>query len=138
MSFLHGYRSEWRLLLAVNVTARNDPGLSVETHTAREGVAEMTVAGELDLATSPRLREAVEVCLGESVRTLVIDLRDVTFIDSTGLRTLVFAKQLADDLGAGLLLGSPSDAVMQLLKLVGLENQFVIVDQGPGATSPGA
>lgn len=114
----------------------HDPGLSIETRTTPDGVAEMTVAGELDLTTAPRLREAVEVCFGEAVRTLVIGLRDVTFIDSTGLRALLFAKQLADDLGAGLLLSSPSGTVRQLLKLVGLENQFVIVDQGPGATSP--
>lgn len=54
----------------------------------------LVVSGELDLATSPQLeRELTQLCL-DGAREIEIDLRRVIFIDSTGLRTLLNAKDI--------------------------------------------
>jgi anti-anti-sigma factor len=58
-----------------------------------DGCETLVLAGELDLATTPELEVALSgVCAG-APRELEIDLRGVSFIDSTGLRGLVGAKE---------------------------------------------
>ncbi len=51
----------------------------------------LTVAGDIDLATSPRLREAVTAALVAEPAVLVLDLSAVTFLASTGLSVLLDA-----------------------------------------------
>jgi anti-sigma B factor antagonist len=48
----------------------------------------LTVRGELDIATAPRLAEAVESQLSQQPQSLVVDLTDTTFLDSSGAREL--------------------------------------------------
>jgi anti-anti-sigma factor len=60
--------------------------LSVERH---DGTTVVTAAGEIDLASAPELRE----CLASvSNRKVVVDLRAVTFLDSSGISVLVAAR----------------------------------------------
>ena len=54
------------------------------------GVPVVRVAGEVDMATAPQLRERLEE-MPEGTGTLVVDLTDVSFLDSTGLSVLVAA-----------------------------------------------
>ena len=49
----------------------------------------LSVRGELDLATAPRLAEAAESQLSQQPQSLVVDLTDTTFLDSSGARELV-------------------------------------------------
>jgi len=49
----------------------------------------LTVRGEVDISTSPRLAEAAESLLGTSPGAVVIDLTPTAFLDSSGARTLV-------------------------------------------------
>ena len=49
----------------------------------------LRVRGELDIATAPRLAAAVESQLSQQPQSLVVDLTDTTFLDSSGARTLV-------------------------------------------------
>lgn len=66
--------------------------LTVATARPDAGTAVLTVAGEIDLSTAPRLREALlEIFSTGGARHLVVDLADVTFMDSTGLGVLVGA-----------------------------------------------
>ena len=48
----------------------------------------LSVRGELDLATAPRLAEAAESQLSQQPQSLVVDLTDTTFLDSSGAREL--------------------------------------------------
>lgn len=48
----------------------------------------LRVRGELDLATAPRLAEAAESQLSQQPQSLVVDLTDTTFLDSSGAREL--------------------------------------------------
>ena len=58
----------------------------------------LSVRGELDLATAPRLVEAVESQLSQQPQSLVVDLTDTTFLDSSGARELArIARRAADE-----------------------------------------
>jgi anti-anti-sigma factor len=58
----------------------------------------LTVRGELDLATAPRLVEAAESQLSQQPQSLVVDLTETTFLDSSGARELArIARRAADE-----------------------------------------
>ena len=58
----------------------------------------LTVRGELDIATAPRLAQAVESQLSQQPQSLVVDLTDTTFMDSSGARQLAhIARRVAVD-----------------------------------------
>lgn len=54
-----------------------------------EGVATVSISGELDAHTAPELKERVIDALGEGVRWVMVDLEQTDFLDSSGLGTLV-------------------------------------------------
>jgi anti-sigma B factor antagonist len=64
--------------------------LAVE-RTSAEGVELLLVEGELDIATAPRLISVLNGAVQEALRSLVVDLSDVDFMDSTGLALLINA-----------------------------------------------
>ena len=68
--------------------------LSLRTH-ADGDHAILEVAGEIDLATAPELRAALSDLLEEAHLDLLVDLRQVTFLDAAGLRVLVAALKRA-------------------------------------------
>ena len=67
------------------------------------GTVRIVVRGELDLATGPRLEEEVGRAEAEGPDTLVLDLRDVTFFDSTGLQIVLDADVRAREEGRTLI-----------------------------------
>jgi len=104
-------------------------GFHLTTSTPDDGMVEIAAAGELDLATSELLREAVDVCCQrDGIRVVIVDLRDLTFIDSTGLRALWHARERAQSIGAELILRSPSPSVQHLLKITKLGGAFAVTD----------
>ncbi|MEW6583640.1 MAG: STAS domain-containing protein [Actinomycetota bacterium] len=78
------------------------------------------VAGELDLAGVPVLRDAV-ARLGRHPGRLVLDLSRLGFIDSTGVRLLV---EIDEQAGGTVALLAPSHAVTRVLDLTGLADRF--------------
>jgi anti-sigma B factor antagonist len=93
----------------------------------REGTGPPVVAlsGDLDIATAPSLRaELSEVnARGGDV---VVDLRGLRFIDSTGLGVLVAARRDASDRGHKVTLRGPSSNVVHLLAISGLDGLFAV------------
>ena len=84
-------------------------------------IAVIALRGEIDLAGLDDLQSAVEPHLAPG-QTVVLDLSDVTFADSTLLKVLVQARGKADDVGGALLVRNPSDQVRQLLSLGDLDD----------------
>ena len=76
--------------------------------------------GELDVLTAPRLTSALERCTNAH-RVLIIDVTGLTFIDSTGLRTLVAAR---DRVRERLLLAGANPVLDRLLELTGTAGLF--------------
>jgi anti-sigma B factor antagonist len=82
--------------------------------------------GEVDLYTSPELRKAILEAIPSSGGELAIDLSDVTYIDSSGVATLVEGLRGARQHGTGFALVSPSQAVKQVLDLARLDSVFEV------------
>jgi anti-anti-sigma factor len=80
----------------------------------------VTVSGELDLATAPELEAVFDSIAATSSDRVVVDLTEVGFLDSSGIRALVRAKRRLDGVGALLVLDGLSDAARQVLEISGV------------------
>jgi len=81
----------------------------------------LTVAGEIDVATAGRLRRAVLDVLSEEPAELVFDLRDVTYLDSSGMGVLLGAHRSLSDRGGAVSVVSSHPAVCRALQLTRLD-----------------
>ena len=79
------------------------------------------VAGELDIASAPALREKVIAALTEGHVHVVLDLTDVAFLDSTGLGVIVGLLKRARTLGGDLRLVCPGDGVRRVFEITALD-----------------
>ena len=85
------------------------------------------VAGELDLASAPRLRSTVELVIIPNGLPVVIDLTEVRFIDSSGVHALIDADLTAQRLGVDLLVNAPGPTIKRVFELLGLAEQLNFV-----------
>jgi anti-sigma B factor antagonist len=92
--------------------------------TEQRGAATVVVPhGELDLATAPALELALDSALGSAPR-VVLDLRELDFIDSSGLRTLLTARKRAEEGGADFSLVAGDMALERTLEIAGVRQIF--------------
>ena len=87
-------------------------------HDAR--TATVTLHGEIDVLTVDQLRIALAEALALHPHDLVVELGELTFIDSTGLGALIAGFQRARNAGVRFRLAHPTPAVRQILVLSGL------------------
>ncbi|MEU4244032.1 STAS domain-containing protein [Actinoplanes sp. NPDC026619] len=80
----------------------------------------VTLTGEVDVLTVDQVRVALEEALAGRPREIVVELRELTFIDSTGLGALIFGFQRARDANMRFRLAHPNRTVHQILMLSGL------------------
>jgi anti-sigma B factor antagonist len=91
--------------------------------TRHEGVAVLTVTGEVDLATAPVLEGAISDVLADNPPALVIDLSPVQFLASAGLQILVATQEkLADTADFAVVANGP--ATSRPIQLTGLDEIF--------------
>lgn len=90
--------------------------------------AVITLTGELDLASSPALEEALDRVFGADAGVVIIDLRALEFMDSTGLSILVKAHQTAEDGDVRLFLVNGPPQVQRLLSLTGVAERLSLID----------
>ena len=88
----------------------------------------ISVSGELDLASSPALEEELERVAQSDAQLVVVDLRSLEFMDSTGLSVLVRAHQRAEENGRRLGLVNGSQQVQRLLTLTGVADRLTLTD----------
>lgn len=100
-----------------------------DVQTTRDGdVVVISPAGELDIATAPQLEQAIAEATAGGADTLVLDMRGVTFMDSTGLRTLVQTHQRSETEGFGLSIWRGPSQIDRLLSVSGLESILPLTD----------
>ncbi|MGY1771046.1 STAS domain-containing protein [Blastococcus sp. SYSU D00813] len=90
--------------------------------TTVEGRPALRVRGELDIATAPQLGGAVADVLASGASSLVVDLSETTFLDSSGARQLTRTARNCSDVGVALQVVCPADnrpvrLVLDLLEL---------------------
>jgi anti-sigma B factor antagonist len=102
-------------------------GLTVDVD-ERDGATVVAVGGELDLGSSPRLRDAAVRQLLAGDREVVLDLTGVEFIDSTGLGVIVAVLKRARTLGADLRLVIGRQRVLAPFRITGVDALLPIHD----------
>ena len=94
--------------------------------------AVVTLAGEIDIGTAPRVTAAVEDVLEDQPVRVILDMSSVTFCDSQGLGTLVVLNRAATRSRSVLVLSHLNEFLDRLLQVTGLYNAFTI--QGGNGT----
>src|SRR3954453_14655747 len=110
---------EWMSASAIEVSA-----------VVSEKTAIVHVAGELDLATAPELEEGLHGLEREGAR-IVLDLSQLRFIDSTGLRLAVIEHHRATMDGFEFAIAGATGPVLEILRLTGLDIELPVAPDVP-------
>jgi anti-anti-sigma factor len=107
------------------VSDRSEANGQLEVEVERTGTTVTAkVAGELDSHTAPQLQQGLAGVLGNGAARLVLDVADVGFVDSSGLRVLIGLRQQLGGGVADVELVNLSPAFRRLLELTGLLNEL--------------
>jgi anti-anti-sigma factor len=90
----------------------------------------LALHGELDMASTPRLQSVIDA-EEATAKTIVLDLQQLQFIDSTGLRTILTTRERCREGGRAFAITRGSEQVQRLLSVTGL------VDHLPTVATPG-
>jgi anti-anti-sigma factor len=94
---------------------------------ARQATLEMTLGGELDMSAAFKLESSFDALLAAGdVRSVVLDLADVTLVDSAGVGALLSIRDRADQIGIGFGVSRVSKPVRRVLDLTGVSQTFDI------------
>jgi anti-sigma B factor antagonist len=111
--------------------------MSLATRTEREGAATVVAfTGELDLASEGAAEVALEAAIGDG-GVVVADLRELTFLDSTGVRVLLTADLHAKEKGVRFGVARSGGMVRKLLEVTRIDQRFPVVDD-PAELTEGA
>ncbi len=91
--------------------------------TEREGVIIFAVSGEININTSPELKKHFEK---QATRKIIVDLQQVTYVDSSGLATLVEMLKKTKVQGGSLGLASMPDKIRSLFEITKLDKLFSV------------
>jgi anti-anti-sigma factor len=90
--------------------------------------ARLTLSGELDLATVPRVEEAVASVLARGATRVVVDLSRLGFVDSSGLRMFITLNDRSGSEGWTLGLIRPSEPSLTVFEITGAEQNLPFID----------
>jgi anti-sigma B factor antagonist len=102
----------------------DDPGSLQLTVAEGDGHAEVAVRGEVDIHTCTELERTLTTLADKGVNVITLDLGEVAFIDSSGLRALVVGHKALQDRGGSLVVANPSPSTARLLEVTGLDGLF--------------
>ena len=80
----------------------------------------ITITGDLDIVSAPRLREEMLDAISNGGTRLILDLTTTTFIDSTGIGVIVGAHKRLTAQGGALRIATESRAILEPLRITGL------------------
>ena len=93
-------------------------------------VATLTLTGELDSLSARVFQTEIEKISNQSIESLVLDMENLNFMSSAGLRVLIYAKQ---KIGTHLsvFIVKPQELIVDTLEKTGLHHSVTIVDKFP-------
>jgi anti-sigma B factor antagonist len=92
------------------------------------GQVTISLKGELDLSSVGKVQEELRRVEAEAPAVIVLDLSNLTFLDSTGLRAVVTADERAREHGRRLVVVRGPDAVQRVFAITRLEERLEMVD----------
>jgi anti-sigma B factor antagonist len=98
----------------------------LESITVGADCAVLRIGGEVDVYTAPQLRERVIQLLANGARHIIADLREVEFLDSTGLGALVGSLKRLREQDGSLKLVTAADRILTIFRLTGLVHVFAL------------
>lgn len=101
----------------------------VKSEELEDGIRTFTVRGELDMGTVPDLEQELEPVLADSGASVMLDLSECEFIDSTGIALIVRTWQRLGQVGGQLALCSHNLQVRRLLQITGVESSIPMHEQ---------
>ena len=99
---------------------------AVRDHVRQDDVSVVTVAGEVDVYTAAQLRAALDEEIAAGRAHLVVDLDEVSFLDSTGLGVLVGRLKLVRNRSGWLRIVCSNDRILRVFRITGLDKVFGI------------
>jgi anti-sigma B factor antagonist len=106
--------------------------MQITEHT-EEDVPVVSISGDIDLETSPQLRDFLKPKLAKKTPALLLDFGGVNYIDSSGLATLIEYFQSVQSFKGKLALAALSPRVKNVFEIVRLEQIFSIHPDVPSA-----
>jgi anti-sigma B factor antagonist len=97
----------------------------------------LALEGQVDLHVSPKVAASLAALMKQELARIVVDLSDVTYIDSSGLAVLINAAQTVETYGGKLMLAGVQPDVQSILEVAGLSQFFLVyphVDAALAAT----
>ena len=116
-----------------NIGFRKAIHLNVETEIG-EGILTARVCGRIDGKRAPEFEAALKEILDGADRAIVVDLGGVTFIGSTGLRTLLNAATVLRERGTGFAVCCPSGPLRGIFRLSGMDRVIPVAASRVEAT----
>jgi anti-sigma B factor antagonist len=102
-------------------------GDEAQVEDAGKDLAILVVGGEVDFEVSPQLKARMMKTIKAGRRRLVLDLSDVTFIDSTAIGVIAGAVEKLDEAGGGsLAIVCTHEKVMQIFEITGLDSVITV------------
>ncbi|BBH65709.1 hypothetical protein ACTI_23940 [Actinoplanes sp. OR16] len=113
---------------------------SIRTTLADDGTVTVTVLGEIDFSSADDVAQGIRDALTDwAPAALRVDLRDASFIDSTGLGALIEGYRDASERGIGFSVVNPTDSFRRVLVVTGLAEFFGLIgDAEPSQQATGA
>ncbi|MEV6019427.1 MULTISPECIES: STAS domain-containing protein [unclassified Streptomyces] len=96
----------------------------------------LEITGDLDYETAPDLRKSLDNLTLTGGQLLVLDLAGLEFCDSSGITTLLAARNLAAELGGDMALAAVPANTARILSIIGLDRVFTIHPDAATATTP--
>lgn len=113
-------------------TKREDPTGVLEIAVSESGgVRLLRLTGELDMAGVNQFERLLTADHASEAATFVLDMRGLTFIDSSGLRALIMADQRVRAEGGRFIVVRGSDQVNQVLEMTGVAQRIELIDEPP-------
>jgi anti-sigma B factor antagonist len=106
--------------------------LSLETRQVGDRTV-VTVGGEIDVYTAPKLRDKITELVNAGHHTLLVDMEQVEFLDSTGLGVLVGGLKKVRAQSGSMELICSQDRLLKIFRITGLAKVFTIHDSEASA-----
>lgn len=90
----------------------------------RDEIPVLDVVGEIDIYTTPQFKEAVSAAINENKPAIIINMTQVTYMDSSGFGTLLSATKRLRPLNGALYLSGCNDAIQRMLQITRLNTIF--------------